>query len=87
MSDTEIDQIRLEVNVSTADEPEEKMNEGSASRNNEASLAVDQPVFSNEREATSDNPCNSENKNQESDMQELFITKIKLKLNMRARTS
>ena len=36
----EIDQIRLEVNVSTADEPEEKINEDSASRNNAASLAV-----------------------------------------------
>jgi len=63
------------------------MNKRIASRNNEASVAVDQTVFSNESGALRNDPCNSENKNQESDMQELFIDKIELKLKMHARTS
>ena len=72
LSNAEIDQIRLEINVSTADEPEEKLNDF-AIRNTEAFLAVDQPMYSNEIEALSNDPCNSESDNQESDMKELFI--------------
>ena len=44
LSNAEIDRIRLEVNAGASDKTEEEINEGNASKNNQTSSVVDQPV-------------------------------------------